>query len=68
VAGSLPIRVSGQFEGARKVGKMHQNVLVFFKGDNQKIKEEFPLIKVQQIVDQYLQSEPIGISEQFIDK
>jgi hypothetical protein len=31
--GSLPIRVRKQFEGARKVGKTHQNVLVFLKGD-----------------------------------
>lgn len=31
--GSLPIRVGRQFEGARKVGKTHQNVLVFVKGD-----------------------------------
>jgi hypothetical protein len=31
--GSLPIRVSAMFEGARKLGKTHQNVLVFCKGD-----------------------------------
>jgi len=31
--GSLPIRISQQFEGARKLGKTHQNVLVFCKGD-----------------------------------
>jgi DNA modification methylase len=31
--GSLPIRVSGQFVGGRKLGKTHQNVLVFAKGD-----------------------------------
>lgn len=31
--GSLPIRVARQFEGARKLGKTHQNVLVFVKGD-----------------------------------
>lgn len=46
VAGSLPIRIGRQFEGYRKVGKMHQNVLVFYKGDTKKIKEEFPKIKV----------------------
>jgi hypothetical protein len=32
-AASLPIRVGGQFEKSRKLGKMHQNVLVFVKGD-----------------------------------
>lgn len=31
--GSLPIRVGGQFEASRKLGKTHQNVLVFVKGD-----------------------------------
>lgn len=32
-AGSLPIRVGKQFSGGRKLGKTHQNVLVFCKGD-----------------------------------
>jgi hypothetical protein len=31
--GSLPIRVGRQFEAGRKLGKTHQNVLVFLKGD-----------------------------------
>jgi hypothetical protein len=31
--GNLPIRVSGQFQGSRKLGKTHQNVLIFCKGD-----------------------------------
>jgi hypothetical protein len=30
--GSLPIRVAAAFEGSRKLGKTHQNVLVFCKG------------------------------------
>lgn len=34
--GSLPIRVSRQFEAGRKIGKTHQNVLVFIKGDPKK--------------------------------
>lgn len=33
VAGSVPIRTSSHFDGSRKLGKMHQNVLVFAKGD-----------------------------------
>lgn len=32
-AGSLPIRAGKQFEASRKLGKTHQNVLVFCKGD-----------------------------------
>lgn len=31
--GSLPIRVGRQFTAGRKLGKTHQNVLVFVKGD-----------------------------------
>jgi hypothetical protein len=32
-AGSLPIRAGKQFRSGRKLGKTHQNVLVFCKGD-----------------------------------
>lgn len=39
--GSLPIRVNRQFTKGRKVGKTHQNVLVFYKGDVSKIRDEF---------------------------
>lgn len=31
--GSLPVRAGRQFEIARKLGKAHQNILVFIKGD-----------------------------------
>jgi hypothetical protein len=34
--GSLPIRVGKQFDSGRKLGKTHQNVLVFCKGDPRK--------------------------------
>ena len=34
--GSLPIRVGKQFEAGRKLGKTHQNVLVFVKGNPRK--------------------------------
>jgi hypothetical protein len=33
VPGSMPVRVGKQFEGSRKLGKTHQNVLVFCNGD-----------------------------------
>jgi DNA modification methylase len=39
--GSLPIRVRKQFQSSRKLGKTHQNVLVFYKGDPGMIREEF---------------------------
>jgi len=31
--GSLPVRITRQFEAGRKLGKTHQNILVFVKGD-----------------------------------
>jgi hypothetical protein len=31
--GSLPIRITRQFEAQRKVGRTHQNILVFVKGE-----------------------------------
>ena len=39
--GSLPIRVTKQFQAGRKLGKTHQNILIFYKGDPKKIKSEF---------------------------
>ncbi|OCB77966.1 class I SAM-dependent methyltransferase [Flavobacterium crassostreae] len=42
VVGSLAVRVRRQFNGGRKIGKMHQNVLVFYKGDPKKIKQNYP--------------------------
>jgi hypothetical protein len=39
-AGSLPIRAGAQFRAGRKLGKTHQNVLVFVKGDWRKACEE----------------------------
>jgi DNA modification methylase len=39
-AGSLPIRAGKQFESSRKLGKTHQNVLIFCKGDPVKATKE----------------------------
>ena len=46
--GSLPIRVGKQFQSGRKLGKTHQNILVFFKGDPKAIKEEFGAMGVDE--------------------
>lgn len=40
--GSLAMRAGKQFSNSRKIGKQHQNVLVFYKGDPSKIKDNFP--------------------------
>ena len=40
VAGSLPVRITGQFV-YRKIGRTHQNILVFYKGDMGQIPKYF---------------------------
>lgn len=40
VAGSLPIRIAGQF-AHRKIGRTHQNILVFYKGNVELIPKHF---------------------------
>lgn len=42
--GSLAMRVSNQFNNSRKIGKHHQNVLVFYKGDVKRIKDNYPAL------------------------
>ena len=42
--GSLPVRVGGSFGSNRKMGKCHQNVLIFYKGDISKIRDEIAQI------------------------
>ena len=49
--GSLPIRVGKQFEGYRKLGKTHQNVLVFYKGNPKAIPSELGEVVVNDIVE-----------------
>ena len=49
--GSLPIRISKQFQSGRKLGKTHQNVLLFYKGDPKTIKDEFGTIEAGDMID-----------------
>jgi len=39
--GSLPIRAPKYFDQSRKIGRQHQNVLVFYKGNTKHIQEKF---------------------------
>ena len=39
--GSLPIRAPKYFDQSRKIGRHHQNILVFFKGDTKKISDRY---------------------------
>lgn len=50
-AGSLPIRAGKQFEATRKLGKTHQNVLVFVKGDARKATEAVGPVEFGDIKD-----------------
>ncbi len=40
--GSLPVRTAAQFPTSRKLGKGHQNVLVFYNGDPRAIRKDWP--------------------------
>lgn len=42
--GTLPLRASKAMNTGRKIGKMHQNILVFFKGDVNTIRHNYPVI------------------------
>jgi len=43
--GNLHMRAGQYMNGNRKIGKMHQNILVFYKGDLNKIKNNFKKLK-----------------------
>jgi len=45
-AGSLPIRVGKQFSTTRKLGKTHQQCLVFLKGDARRAVEACGKVEV----------------------
>ena len=53
VIGSLPIRIHQAFGAYRKLGKSHQNVLVFFKGDPKTIKDNYGEIEIAEIGEEY---------------
>jgi len=46
--GSLPIRAGKQFSASRKLGKTHQNMLVFCKGDPRKAVEACGVVDVDE--------------------
>lgn len=46
--GSLPIRVGRQFDGGRKLGRTHQSVLVFCKGDPKKATEAVGTVEIDE--------------------
>lgn len=42
--GSLPIRANKYFNQSRKIGRRHQNILVFYKGNIRDIPDKYPSI------------------------
>ena len=49
--GTLAIRAARPFNSGRKVGKQHQNVLVFYKGNPKNIKKNYPELDLSYIND-----------------
>ena len=47
---SLPMRAAAMFGPARKLGRAHQSVLIFFKGNPKHIKELFGKVKVPEFI------------------
>ena len=47
--GNLPMRAGKYFNGSRKIGKQHQNVLVFYKGNPKNIKANYPELDLSYI-------------------
>ena len=50
--GNLPMRAAKYMNGSRKVGKQHQNVLVFYKGNPKNIKVNYPKLDLAYIEEQ----------------
>ena len=48
VCGTVQIRVARNMHN-RKVGRIHQEVLVYYKGNTGKIKDEFPELEVAEL-------------------
>lgn len=49
--GSLPIRAGRQFAAGRKLGKTHQNVLVFVKGDGKRAAQACGEVEMVDVID-----------------
>lgn len=49
MCGSVPMRASKNFSSSRKIGRVHQNILVFFKGDPRTIKNTYKEIEIANV-------------------
>lgn len=55
--GSLPIRAGKQFSASRKLGKTHQNILVFVKGDGKRAATRCGVVEVDESMLDALEEE-----------
>ena len=60
--GSLPIRAGKAFTASRKLGKTHQNILIFVKGDPKKAADEIGEVQFGDIEDA-TGKEPVRIND-----
>lgn len=51
--GTASLRANNTFSGGRKVVKLHQHVLVFYKGNPKNIKNNYTNIKIDDILEEY---------------
>ncbi len=58
--GSLPIRTAKQFRSTRKLGKTHQNILVFVKGDPRKAVEALGPVDVSDALARFEEEDGEG--------
>lgn len=59
--GSMAIRLKRQFNTGRKCGKIHQNVLVFYKGNPKNIKDKFGELKLEIDLEEVLSQPNIAL-------
>lgn len=52
MVGSLPLRTKNQFQASRKLGKTHQNVYIFIKGDARRATERLGHVEVGEVLPQ----------------
>jgi DNA modification methylase len=53
---SLAIRIRRQFQNSRKAGKVHQNVLAFYKGEPEEMPAIFEKINMKKAIEQFNKS------------
>lgn len=66
--GTLPIRAGRTFAATRKLGKTHQNVLVFLKGDARKAVERCGTCEFAEITEEEIPEEGAGESTEYGEK